>query len=909
MKKYSVFLLLFVSINLFSQTGYKYKSQFIELKVSDSGYFIQTDILNSSVRSAELRSSQQKGLVESYQQISDNQFLIKSDKQNINKQDYYSHLYYRSSPENYVIILPCIILQLKSGYSADNLLKKYSDILSVSETNGSKYILICHLKNSEAILKIVSEIDSRSDVEWCEPNKLSSFGSFNPLYSRQYYLRNTGANGGIAGMDINVEPAWGITNGNENITVAVIDCGVDRNHEDLENRVLEGYTALNPNGGGLPQNANELNPKAHGMACAGIIAAGNNTIGIRGIASNSRVLPINIVPNLAFRHPSDPRIIIEGFADDIEIARAINWAWKRADVLSCSWGGGSPSNDISLAIDSARTFGRNGKGSIVVFASGNNHPRITDVSFPANVDGVITVGAIDNRGTIHDYSQRGVSMDLVAPSGGVPGDVVTTDRMGNLGYNNTNYTNTFNGTSASCPQVAGVAALMLSVRSDLTETEVRTTLQNTARDLGTSGFDHTYGYGLVDAHAALQAVTPRISGPSTVCDQATYTIKNLPAGATVQWNSSGNLTRASAQGAHPCTFAANPPGTSGDGWIEAVLIYQSDSINIPRKILHVGTESPTIHGTEFPAVWRHAVYTVDSPVAEWVITPAEGVITRTRGNKMDAIFRKTGEYRIGARTDNGCGYGPFAYRTANVSDIDSIFGNPEISYYSSAISGPSEICDNVAFSINVPPGATIKWFCEGKVRQVSPQGDNPCVFSAHPSGTSGEGLIGAVVFIQDTPYRVREKNVTIGTPSNISITGNMFPANHEWVTYTALTDNTNLTWNVIPSNGVSMTPYGNQLNVMFTSGGTYQLGVKASNSCGYGTYAYETILVTDSIFRIYPNPAKDMVTVELGISGGKPQQGKQESAGVCEIQLWSAAALIRRYNPTFTYISTQSCPE
>ena len=136
---------------------------------------------------------------------------------------------------------------------------------------------------------------------------------------------------------------------------------------------------------------------------------------------------------------------------NIEIAEAIKWAWQRADILSCSWGGGPASNDITSAINNARRYGRNGKGCVVVFASGNGYPSIKDVSFPGNVDGVITVGAIDNRGVIRNYSQRGASMDLVAPSGGSPGDVVTTDRMGNLGYHTGNYYLEFNGTSAACP--------------------------------------------------------------------------------------------------------------------------------------------------------------------------------------------------------------------------------------------------------------------------------------------------------------------------------------------------------------------------------------------------------------------------------------------------------------------------
>lgn len=98
------------------------------------------------------------------------------------------------------------------------------------------------------------------------------------------------------------------------------------------------------------------------------------------------------------------------------------------------------------------------------------------------MNGVITVGAINNQGEIWSYSQRGSSMDLVAPSGNInsSGDVRTTDRMGALGYNEDNYTYNFGGTSAAYPQVAGVAALMLSVRPDLTETQVRTILQNTS---------------------------------------------------------------------------------------------------------------------------------------------------------------------------------------------------------------------------------------------------------------------------------------------------------------------------------------------------------------------------------------------------------------------------------------------
>lgn len=539
MKKILVILWsVFFSTVVFSQSYYRYNGKEVLLNADKSVFFVKTTEYQNTKESARLEMQKKKGTVKSYQEIGNNSFIIMGENLQLDTENYFSNIY-RNSQNEIVIILPRIVMMLKEGGRIENVLSKYKDKLKIETGSKTKYILQTNLKKSDDILLLIEELSKREDVLWCEPEFLSNFKTNNTLYPQQYYLRNTGQSGGLTGMDINIEPAWAITNGNPNVTVAVIDEGVDRNHEDIGNRVMEGFTIRNPNGLGAPQNAGTTieTCKGHGVACAGIIAASNNTIGIRGVASNVRILPVNIVPDLAV-FDIWGNLLSGGFGSNIEIAQAINWAWRRSDILSCSWGGGSPSNDITLAIDSARIFGRNGRGTVVVFAAGNNNPRFNDVSFPGNVNGVVTVGAVNNRGVIWNYSQRGASMDLVAPSGDVNlnGDVVTTDRMDNLGYNNTNYMANFGGTSAACPQVAGVAALMLSVRPDLTEAQVRTTLQNTARDLGTSGFDNTYGYGLVNAYAAVSAVAPRISGSTIICDQATYTIENLPAGATVQWS-------------------------------------------------------------------------------------------------------------------------------------------------------------------------------------------------------------------------------------------------------------------------------------------------------------------------------------------------------------------------------------
>lgn len=480
------------------------------------------------------------------------------------------------------------MLKLKSKGTIQGIVKDFREKIIVEQDENNEVILKCITNNSNDVLTLVNKLSKKKEVIWCEPEMYLNYTTNNPLYPQQYYLKNTGQNGGTVGVDINVEPAWDITNGNASITVAVLDEGVDRNHEDMGNRVLEGYTIGNPNGYGVPQNANNVSTKSHGMACAGIIGASNNGIGLKGIANNVKILPVNIAPNFAYYYYGNPA---GSFGTNIEIATAINWASQRADILSCSWGGGYPSNNITAAINNARTNGRNGLGCIVVAASGNGNPNFTDVGFPANIDGVITVGAINNKGVIWGYSQRGSSMDLVAPSGGVPGNVVTIDRMGNLGVNSTNYRSDFNGTSAACPQVSGVVALMLSVNPNLTETGVRTILQNTSKDLGQSGFDNTYGYGLVNAYEAVKKAlfgNVSITGSNLICDQASYTIDNLPAGATVTWSTSnGNLALVSGQGAGTAVFE-KVNGKNGREVIKATISIAGNSITLKKDDVWVG---------------------------------------------------------------------------------------------------------------------------------------------------------------------------------------------------------------------------------------------------------------------------------------------------------------------------------
>lgn len=621
MKRICLFLLVMHVCLAHAQQGYWFQGKFIELEsVKSHGYYVQ--LKSNNISTPNLKSIiKDKIKSEIVIPITDCGFLIKTKEAPINEDIFVSDIY-KSSCSDFIIILPSISFEINKGCSASNILEKYHDVISLKAIEGAVYRLDCHLPTSKEILELASLISKEKDIKWCEPVKMSNWRTTNTLYNKQYYLKNTGQNNGMPGIDINVEPAWNIVEGNSNITVAVIDEGIDFDHEDMANCIVNGYTVGNPIGYGIPQ-ATYLYEKGHGVACAGIIGAENNQIGIRGVASGVKLLPVNIVPDSGYY--DNYGVFHQGFASDSDIGKAIVWASQRADVLSCSWGGGSYSQDIVNAIDTARTFGRGGKGCIVIFSSGNDYDNGRHyVNFPANVDGVLTVGAIDNMGYVWNYSQRGAELDLVAPSGNgnSSSDIVTTDRMGNIGYQisgNWNYYENFGGTSAACPQVAGVAALMLSSDPNLTEQQVRNVLKKTCRNL--SGYTYNeyrwnsdVGYGLVDAGAAVSCVASYIFGDNSVYDHEVYSVEHLVENMSVAWslsglNSSCFILEEDVPSANRCRLSRIDGAEfigSASLTLTAHIIYNGDTIKTLTKHL----TAPYIDCPTVPC--DHAVYSVVS---------------------------------------------------------------------------------------------------------------------------------------------------------------------------------------------------------------------------------------------------------------------------------------------------------
>lgn len=565
-----------------------------------------------------------------------------------------------------------ILLQPKPGVSIEQLLKLIDNHATIkSKSKYNTYVL--EVDNWNKLPEYANRLYMSGLVKYSHPNFVAPIEvTTDPLYSNQYYLNNTGQFGGTLGIDIDAPGAWNITEGNPDVRVAVIDDGVET-HEELTERVLTGYTpqisSSNPDTHGQP-NANDPpgSPFGHGECCAGIIAASHNDIGIRGIAPNVKIVPVNIFNDWYINNDT-----LYYHEDANDLAVAIDWAWDdgQADVLSDSWGyrttnsGSVPNADnIIAAIGRARTQGRNGLGSVVVFASGNYNQNFSGVTFPANVDSVITVGAIDKNGNIWNYSSRGPTMDLVAPSGGNPGDIYTIDRMGSKGFSTGNYYYNFNGTSAACPQVAGVVALMLSVDSSLTESNVHTILQETARDLGTPGFDDTYGYGLVDAYAAVYKSGGFVTGPSCVCTSNTiFTLNNPPPGTTVSWIQSSNLSYISGQGTDNYTVQPANSSISGMGWVKAIAssLWVTDTI---EKQVWIGVPvTPLIQCPYTEVEPNSTIEAVGlSPGAEnynWTV--AGGTITSGQGTSDIWIQTASGipvcpvDLTIRLTTSNACG--------------------------------------------------------------------------------------------------------------------------------------------------------------------------------------------------------------------------------------------------------------
>jgi subtilisin family serine protease len=338
-----------------------------------------------------------------------------------------------------------------------------------------------------------------------------SFVPSDPLFPEQWHLENVGQPGGIPFADINVRQIWDEGISGSGIIIGVVDEGIQYTHPDLQPNWIIGS--------GYDYNDDDSDPSPsdfedrHGTAVAGISLAASNELGGLGVAYNAKLVPL--------------RLIAGGFETGEE-AEALSYhagSGIPVDIYNNSWG---PSDDFGIryvdisgvlksAFASNTTNGRAGRGIIYVWAAGNGGLNGDN----SNYDGynaspyTISVAALGDDDVKAGYSEQGANLLVAAPSQGRGAGILTTDNTGLSGYDDTDYFDSFNGTSAATPIVSGVAALMLEKRPDLGWRDVQQILALTAVPVNFNDGDwsingagcwvsHDYGFGRVDATAAVR---------------------------------------------------------------------------------------------------------------------------------------------------------------------------------------------------------------------------------------------------------------------------------------------------------------------------------------------------------------------------------------------------------------------
>jgi type VII secretion-associated serine protease mycosin len=284
-----------------------------------------------------------------------------------------------------------------------------------------------------------------------------------------------------------IRAAWNTTRG-AGVTIAVIDTGVDGTVPELQGAVISGadFSGLGAADGQTP--VGPADERDHGTMVASL-AAGRGTAGdggVIGAAPAATILPISI----GFGEGST--------TSDDQIAAAVRYATDAgASVINMSLTRNTLEWPTSW--DDAFLYAMD-HDVVIVAAAGNRGSGTTVIGAPATMPGVLTVAGVDSAGTASfDASTQGITIGVAAPSedlvGAVPGG-------GHV---------VWNGTSGATPLVAGIAALVRAAHPDLDAANVIERIVSTARDAGTPGTDPIYGYGLVDAAAAVNATVPRVT--------------------------------------------------------------------------------------------------------------------------------------------------------------------------------------------------------------------------------------------------------------------------------------------------------------------------------------------------------------------------------------------------------------
>ncbi|OCA88955.1 S8 family serine peptidase [Pseudobacillus wudalianchiensis] len=371
------------------------------------------------------------------------------------------------------------------------------------------------LKSKQELSNVAAALRKEAAVKQAEPNYQleRQFKPSDPYYKSQWFHSK-----------INAPKAWDRTRGNSQITVAVIDGGIDSRHSEFKNRLVYPYNAIT--------SSTVLPVDHHGTHVAGIIGAAMNSSGVTGVAPGVKLMPINV---------------FEGeYADSYTIAEAILYAVDQgADVLNLSLGSYSYTGILEYAANYAVN-----KGAIVIAAAGNEDTSLP--FYPAALSNVIGVSATSAADKITRFSNFGRYINVSAPGQ----DILSTIAGNSYGY--------MDGTSMAAPVVSGTAALILSKNPFLSPQQVMQILYKSSVDLGAKSWDSFYGNGRIDAYKAL-ALTPEPVGAISLNTKEFKVAsgKNLRASLAVSGSMRGSIYIENAAGKNVRTLMSGAAPQKG----------------------------------------------------------------------------------------------------------------------------------------------------------------------------------------------------------------------------------------------------------------------------------------------------------------------------------------------------------
>ena len=351
----------------------------------------------------------------------------------------------------------------------------------------------------------VEQLKAVGGVQFAEPNRYreTCVVPNDPSFPSQWGLTK-----------INGPAAWDRTKGSPAIVVAVIDTGVDLDHPELAPLLVPGTDMVDLGPSPVPPpgfrfegdfQGRDNNPQdevGHGTHVAGTIAClTNNGAGVAGVTWNCRVMPVRVLARIVnIANPSDVR----GLGSSADIAAGIRWAVDNgARVLNLSLGG-----SVDTQVERDAVAYAIAHGAVVVAAMGNGGPAAPP-SFPGAYPDVVAVGAIDQTDHRAAFSQVGPHIDVAGPGVGILSTVWDNGFA------------TMSGTSMATPHVSGVVALVLSCNSNLTAAQAADIVRQTARPLRDNPVDpvpnNNYGFGCIDAQAAVGRACPQASVPILSC--------------------------------------------------------------------------------------------------------------------------------------------------------------------------------------------------------------------------------------------------------------------------------------------------------------------------------------------------------------------------------------------------------